>query len=140
MKAQNNFQRKPSEITFNHLVNFLKTFMVHHMKSQQINGSEALALPPTMTSIIMLTMSRDEDKAFNYMNWKHSTLLKHSRNDAKSFTAKRMFIQWKKTVLDFMQPKELMEPIRYSIGGMQRCCYNPESLTKIVALRKDLPE
>lgn len=64
-QAMSEFHYRQSESRLNHLVDLLQTYMIRHTKSQRINGSEALALPPSTTSTVMLTMSKDESKAFN---------------------------------------------------------------------------
>ena len=54
------FSTGPSQTRFNNLVDVLQTFMVRHTKAQRIGGSAALALPPSTTSTVMLTMSAGE--------------------------------------------------------------------------------
>jgi SNF2 family DNA or RNA helicase len=111
----NSFKAQPSEATFSNLVNLLQTFMIRHIKSQRINGSEALSLPPSTTSTVMLTMSRDEDNAFNHINGNSSTILNHCANGVKTFAAERLFLH-----------------------KISSYCHNREHLTKIAALRADL--
>lgn len=93
-EAIQRFHSRPSQTTLSRLVDLLqRNFMILHTKSQRINGSAALALPPSTTSTgeqrllyfasvfllsytscllthyrntVMLTMSRDEDAAFNF--------------------------------------------------------------------------
>ena len=97
--AMSNFQRNQTEQMFNCVVDLLRTFMIRHTKSQQINGenldlsliapvssckhsssvsgSEALCLPPSTSSTIFLTMSRAEQNAFNCINTSRATFLIH---------------------------------------------------------------
>lgn len=61
------FHSRPSQTTLNNLVDLLqRNFMILHTKSQRINGLAALSLPPSTTSTVLLSMSRDEDAAFNF--------------------------------------------------------------------------
>ena len=128
------FNSNPKEAIFNELVDLLKTFMVRHTKNQQINGNEALALPPATTSTIMLRMSQEEDLAFNFINTLPSTFSKHLREGAKTFTTQKSFLPQTSKVLNQGNPKQLME-----VYALEKR-YNPERLTKIVALRNDLAE
>ena len=73
--AISNFRYKQSESSFNSLVGLLRPFMIRHTKSQRINGSEALALPPSTTSTIML-------KCLS-MRTKHSTISTHRRQRSR---------------------------------------------------------
>ena len=132
--AVRSFCLTPSQDTFNSLVNLLKTYMVRHTKSQRINGNEALALPPSTTSTIMLTMSADEDRAFNKISTKASTFSKHLGSGAQRFTAEKSFLPQMNKVLDSPEVRgDLSELVTAS-----RRRYIPERLTKIVALRQDL--
>ena len=65
-EAIQRFHSRPSQTTLNLLVDRLQTFIILHTKSQRINGSAALSLPPSTTSTVLLTLSRDEDVAFNF--------------------------------------------------------------------------
>ena len=113
--------------------------MIRHTKNQQINGDQALALPPATTSTIMLLMSQEEDRAFNYINTLPSTFSKHLREGAKIFTTQKSFLPQTAKVLSDGHPKELMEAYALKKSNWSRR-YIPERLTKIVALRNDLAE
>ena len=86
-----------------------------------------------------LKMSRDEDRAFNCINSKPSTFLKHCASGAKRFTAERQFVPRMSQVLRNGEHDNLSEVVS-SARGKKRHHYIPERLTKIVALRKDLVE
>mmetsp|Transcript_4648 Transcript_4648/g.10520 ORF Transcript_4648/g.10520 Transcript_4648/m.10520 type:complete len:946 (-) Transcript_4648:127-2964(-) len=140
-----NFHRQPSETTCTRLVDLLKTYMVRHTKSQRINGAEALALPPSTTSTIMLTMSREEDRAFNHINSSRSNLLTHVINGVHKFTAERAFNPQMSKFLRSGEHNDLSEvassKTNRSTGvTKEKRRYIPERLTKIEALRKDLAE
>ena len=128
------FNRHPSESTFNGLVNLLKTFMIRHTKSQRINGSEALALPPATTTTIMLTMSAAEDEAFNHINVGAATIARQCASGVKTFTAEKAFSYQMNKVLD---SPELRGDLSELVTASRRR-YIPERLSKVVALRKDL--
>lgn len=81
-----------TENTFNHLVELLQTFMVRHTKSQRINGSEALSLPPSTTSTIMLKMTPDENRAFNKIHSPQAIFLRHRSGGVNRFTAEKHFL------------------------------------------------
>ena len=83
----------------------------------------------------MLTMSRDEARAFGCINSSQHTLTKHCKNGVGRFTAERLFSPPMASVLKSGQHQALME----SVGGPKKINrYIPEKLTKVVALRKDL--
>jgi len=130
--AISSFNRQPTEASLNALVDLMKTFMIRHTKSQRINGSEALALPPSTTSTIMLTMTRDEDLAFNQINAKASTFSRHLMG-AQRFTAEKQFVPQMAKVLKSVDHRSLSEAVT-----QKKRHYKPEKLTKIVALRNDL--
>ena len=131
--AIENFCKKASESTLSGLADVLSTIMVRHTKSQQINGSAALSLPPSTTSTIMLTMSEQEDRAFNNINVGPSTF----RRGAKALAVERFFAPQMCSVLHNCIHRELSEVVPYKPSCRQ---YIPERLTKVVALRKDLTE
>lgn len=54
------FDMDNSKEKFYWLLDVLKPIMVRHTKSQRINGSEALALPPSTTTTTLVTMSPTE--------------------------------------------------------------------------------
>jgi len=54
------FDMDNSKNKFYWLLDVLKPIMVRHTKSQRINGSDALALPPSTTTTTLITMSRAE--------------------------------------------------------------------------------
>lgn len=130
----------PDEASFNKLVTWLKTYyMVRHTKSQRINGSEALALPPSTTSTVMLEMSKFENEAFNCINpVTTKSIVKHCTNGVKDFTAEGSFCFQMSQVLKTNKHKDVIEE-DYS-GRKARRWYKPECLTKVVALRRDLNE
>jgi len=147
--------RYPDEETFNRLASLLKTFMVRHTKSQRINGSEALALPPSTTSTVMLTMCKDEDEAFNLINSSARTFSDHCEFGVNAFTAQNAFCyqmsslrkrneraalssQFSSNKKPNIEHEELLE--RVPGKGKLRYRYKPECLAKVVALRKDLSE
>mmetsp|Transcript_5093 Transcript_5093/g.11581 ORF Transcript_5093/g.11581 Transcript_5093/m.11581 type:complete len:236 (+) Transcript_5093:360-1067(+) len=117
----------------------LQTFLIRHTKSQRINGSEALSLPPSTTSTIMIKMPNYEDPAFNFINSSGSTLSKSIMNGCKVFAATGLLLPQMASVLSSGQSKKLMEVVSSnSVPSRRR--FIPERLTKIVALRKDLAE
>ena len=136
--AISNLRGNPSEETFNKLVSVLKTFMIRHTKSQRINGSEALALPPSTTSTVMLKMSSHEDKALNHIKSSETSFGKHRMSGIDTFAAERSFcFQMPKVLRNYEQEhRQLFEDI--GTGGKTRYVYNPERLTKVIALRRDL--
>ena len=73
------FVEAQSASPFHTLADVLQTFMVRHTKAQRIGGAEALALPPSTTSTVLLNMSPDEDRAFNHFNCSDVTFQKHLR-------------------------------------------------------------
>ena len=136
----NAVQYNPDEASFNNLVTWLKTYyMVRHTKSQRINGSEALALPPSTTSTVMLEMSKFEDEAFNRINPVTSkSIVRHCASGVKDFTAEGSFSFQMSQVLKTYKYKDAIE--RDQLGRKARHWFKPECLTKVVALRKDLNE
>ena len=128
--AVSRFNYNPSTETLDNLVDLLKTFMVRHTKSQRINGSAALALPPSTTSTIMLDMTQDEKRAFHRVNTKTSTFQKHLVNGAQTVAAERDLVPQMSNIL---KKPELCGGLAHAISG-----YDPDRLSKIVALRKDL--
>ena len=139
--AISNFRYKQSESSFNSLVELLRPFMIRHTKSQRINGSEALALPPSTTSTIMLKMSKYENKAFNHINSSPTTFEDHCAQGVSSFTAEKAFCYQMPKVLRERSSPELLKEIKMNGKSVRSgYCYNPDRLTKVVALRKDLSE
>jgi len=138
----NAVQYDPDEASFNNLVTWLKTYyMVRHTKSQRINGSEALALPPSTTSTVMLEMSKFEDEAFNCINPVTSkSIVRHCASGVKDFTAEGSLCFQMAKVLreEAFKYKDAIE--RDQLGRKARHWFKPECLTKVVALRKDLNE
>lgn len=133
-RAISQFQYGPSEETMNTLVDLLKTFMVRHTKSQRIQGAEALALPPSTTSTILLSMSADEDRAFNKINTSAGTFARHLSEGAQRVACDRDFVPQMPNILKHTERRGDLSEL---VGATQRR-YNPERLSKIVALRQDL--
>jgi len=138
---------QPTETTFNNLVTLLKTFMVRHTKSQRINGSEALALPPSTTSTVMLTMFKDEDEAFNHINSSARAFSNHCEYGANAFTAQNSFCYNMSSLRKRNEgesppsnEKLLEECPSNSLRKKVTYRYKPDCLAKVVALRKDLNE
>ena len=147
--------RYPAKESFNKLSNLLKTYMVRHTKSQRINGSEALALPPSTTSTVMLKMSSHEDKAFNHINTSTHVFSNHCEFGVNAFTARNAFCYqmsslrkrseraaWSAQIRNedpSIEHKELLERVPGK-GRKIIYRYKPECLAKAVALRKDLSE
>ena len=147
----------PDESSFNSISSLLKTFMVRHTKSQRINGSEALALPPSTTSTVMLKMFKDEDDAFNHINSSVRAFNNHCEG-VNAFTAERSFCYQMSSLRKRHEKKaesskfgnnndtlsiereNLLERISGGTSKKVRYRYKPESLAKVVALRKDLGE
>lgn len=133
-----------SQEDFNHLASLLGKVLIRHTKSQRINGSEALSLPPSSTTTTMLTMSQDEDRLFNYIHTGRETFRKHLCDGADAFTAERSFGYQMGAVLRMAGYNAADRPglfmfERYIGNGLKKkFCYNPEHLTKVVALRNDL--
>lgn len=102
--AISRFQNTPSESNFNRLADLLQTFLVFHTKSQRINGSQALSLPPATTSTIMLTMPKEEDLTFNKIHSTRSTLSRHCSEDVRRFAAERSFLAPLSQMLRWWKP------------------------------------
>lgn len=139
--AISSFDTRPSQSTFNGLLELLQPLMIMHRKSQQINGAEALSLPPSTTSTIMLTMSRDEDLAFNHIHSKRTLFLKHVQTGARMLTAQKCLLPQTAKVLKNGVPKSLIKStLKGTLVQTVERKYIPERLTKIVALRNDLAQ
>ena len=147
--------RYPAKECFNKLSSLLKTFMVRHTKSQRINGSEALALPPSTTSTVMLTMFKDEDEAFNHINTSTHVFSNHCEFGVNAFTAQNAFCYQMSSLrkrneraalsakIQNKEPDIEHEELLERVPGNKskiRYRYKPECLAKAVALRKDLSE
>ena len=132
-----------SQEDFNRLVDRLGKVLIRHTKSQRINGSEALSLPPSTTSTVMLTMSQDEDRLFNRIHVSYGTFRKHVSSGVHAFSAEKCFGYPMGAVLRRMSHNDnrpnLFELATFK-NGKNKYCYSPEHLTKIVALRKDLQD
>ncbi|KAL9189332.1 hypothetical protein ACHAXT_011822 [Thalassiosira profunda] len=113
--AISSFQSQATEPHFNHLVDLLQAYMIRHTKSQRIGGSAALALPPSTTSTVMLTMSAEEDRALNCINGVSWDVTRHCTNGVKAAFAEQLFVH-------------------------QMSRVDSQRLTKVAALRKDLAE
>ena len=140
-------RHQPSENTFNKLSSLLKTFMIRHTKSQRINGSEALALPPSTTSTVMLSMFKDEDKAFNHINSSARAFSDHCQYGANAFTAQNAFCYQMSSLRkrnEGQSPPSNEKLLEQCPGNVLRkkvtYRYKPECLAKVVALRKNLSE
>ena len=133
-----------SQEDFNHLASLLGKVLIRHTKSQRINGSEALSLPPSSTTTTMLTMSQDENRLFNRIHVGKETFSKHLWGGADAFTAERTFGYQMGAVLRMYGCNAADRPglfmfERYLGNSLKKkFCYNPEHLTKVVALRNDL--
>ena len=128
-----------TEDTFNKLVRAAKRVIIRHTKSQRINGSEALALPPSTTSTVLLDMSAVEDTAFNKVQVSPSVIGKYLKSGVGTFSAERCFAYPMNKILRSGEFPSLREFV-FTFGSMRggTYCYDPERLTKIVALRTDL--
>lgn len=96
-----------------------------------------MSLPTATTSTIMLTMTNDEDRAFNRINSKStSTLERHISEGVKVFTCENIFRPKMASILQSNEHTSLSEII--TAGNKHHHRYVPERLSKIVALRQDL--
>jgi SWI/SNF-related matrix-associated actin-dependent regulator of chromatin subfamily A3 len=132
------FDKNPTRSSFDCFAESLKHFMIRHMKSQRISGNEALSLPPSTTTTIMLNMSKDEDRAFNFINSSQDYFDKLYSNGAKRFAAERIFTFPLGKILRDGVHKRLMEEVGPQWKSKKQ--FNPAHLSKIIALRKDLQE
>ena len=80
-----------SQEQFDRLVGILGRYLIRHTKSQRIGGEEILALPPSTTSTVMLTMSKDEDKALNKVHTTSKVLNRCLEGGGETFTIERCF-------------------------------------------------
>jgi hypothetical protein len=71
--AMRDFCSSPTEGTFNHLVDSLQSFMIRHMKSQQINGefpiiSNHFNQSPSRTEFRTLYLQYQDQKHYVYLH------------------------------------------------------------------------
>jgi SNF2 family DNA or RNA helicase len=129
-----------SQDDFNLLIDRLVKVMIRHTKSQRINGNEALTLPPSTTSTVILTMSEDENRVFNQIHIGYEIFCKRVASGAQAFIAERCFAYPMGAILRRQSRHDGNRPnfLEHVAGSFDKYCYNPDRLTKILALRNDL--
>lgn len=142
-RAVERFQTSDEEekqVRFNALAEVLQKCMIRHAKSQRISGSEALALPPSTTSTVMLDMSKEEDRALNKLHTSYHTYAMAILGGTKTFTAERCFAYpMGKILRDRLSYRNFSEVIGHKKkNGAAIFGLRPEKLSKIVALREGL--
>ena len=72
---------------------FLKTVMIRHVKSQKIDGANALALPESTSSVIVVGMTPDEQRAYaEAVNEKLHILQNMKNRSAKFYHVKNQIV------------------------------------------------
>jgi SNF2 family DNA or RNA helicase len=133
-----------SQEQFDRLVGILGRYLIRHTKSQRIGGEEILALPPSTTSTVMLTMSKDEDKALNKVHTTSKVLNRCLEGGGETFTIERCFGFPLGSILrSDTSDKDYRSLVE--VGGKKKSGkiirrLKFQGLTKIIALRKDLQE
>ena len=133
-----------SQEQFDRLVGILGRYLIRHTKSQRIGGEEILALPPSTTSTVMLTMSKDEDKALNKVHASSKVLNRCLEWGGETFTIERCFGFPLGSILrSDTSDKDYRSLVE--VGGKKKSGKSIrrlkfQGLTKIIALRKDLQE
>jgi hypothetical protein len=106
------------------LANELQKCMIRHVKSQRINGEEALALPSSSTTTIFLDMPRQEQAWFRYSSRALDDMKRLQKQGGKKFSLERVFRFRMKNIL----PR------------IAAAAAPPPPLTKITALLNHLEE